>query len=507
MKKDYSEFQFDDNDSYRAIRENTPDMRLDFFRNSVHFSEEKKTLSILVDDEYEYETMQPFIGDVRKEELFGRYSNKDDVEKLKSAWKSIMLEDAKTEQENTAIKDDFIRRYNGNIRFGFQREGPAYMFQKPLINVLSGAAVRLGYGEGLLDFLYADFDTPLKECADFHKELCNALRGGTDFDKTKTTEKTYSQVHQKKEDFFEYVSTFQTLKKASYQSIYTTICPPVFTENSDKSQLVMRYWQYLLALQREYKEILEFCYDENFHPEVLSKLMPHERYALYRCAHGLPNYSTRTERVLFSINHMGIKQKMPYGMEPEDIWKRFNDTESSDPNEAEKEFAEQLHIKADDLHFLVGMPTFISIAYTFGTVEQILELELTKILEQNIRFRKCKRCGKYFIMKGNYDTNYCDRVVEGGTQTCQQLAAQENYKARNADNKAIPIYSKYYKRYAARMKVKQIKEEDFNAWRYQAIRKRDECSDGKITPEEFTEWMEASFPNRKPRKPAEETNK
>ena len=506
MKKDYSEFQFDDNDSYRAIRENTPDMRLDFFRNSVHFSEEKKTLSIRVDDEYEYETMQPFIGDVRKEELFGRYAHKDDVEKLKSAWKSIMLEDAKTEQENTAIKDDFIQRYNGIIRFGFQREGPAYMFQKPLINVLSGAAVRRGYGEGLLDFLYADFDTPLKECADFHKELCDALQGGTDSDKTKTTEKTYSQVQQKKEVFFEYVSTFETLKKAAYQSLYTTICPPVFTENSDKSQLVMRYWQYLLALQREYKEILEFCYDENFHPEVLSRLMPHERYALYRIAHGLPNYSKRTERVLFSIHHMGIKQKMPYGMEPEDIWKRFNDTESSDPNEAEKEFAEQLHIKADDLHFLVGMPTFISIAYTFGTVEQILELELTKILEQNIRFRKCKRCGKYFIMKGNYDTNYCDRVVEGGTQTCQQLAAQENYKARNADNKAIPIYSKYYKRYAARMKVKQIKEEDFNAWRYQAIRKRDECSDGKITPEEFTEWMEASFPNRKPRKPKDETS-
>ena len=107
-------------------------------------------------------------------------------------------------------------------------------------------------------------------------------------------------------------------------------------------------------------------------------------------------------------------------------------------------------------------------------------------------------------MKGNYDTNYCDRVAEGSTQTCQQLASQENYKARNADNKAIPIYSKYYKRYAARVRVNQIKEKDFNAWRYQAILKRDECSDGKITPEELTEWMEASFPNRKPRKPKEE---
>lgn len=119
------------------------------------------------------------------------------------------------------------------------------------------------------------------------------------------------------------------------------------------------------------------------------------------------------------------------------------------------------------------------------------------MLEQNVRFRKCKRCGKYFIMKGNYDTHYCDRIADGETRTCQQLAALENYKAKIADNKAVPIYNKYYKRYAARVRVHQLKEDEFNKWRYQAITKRDECYDGKITPEEYIEWMEAYFPNRK----------
>ena len=95
---------------------------------------------------------------------------------------------------------------------------------------------------------------------------------------------------------------------------------------------------------------------------------------------------------------------------------------------------------------------------------------------------------------------------EGETRTCQQIASQENYRARNADNKALPIYNKYYKRYAARVKVNQIKEKDFNAWRCQAIRKRDECSAGKLTPEEYIEWMEACFPNRKPRKKKDETS-
>ena len=42
------------------------------------------------------------------------------------------------------------------------------------------------------------------------------------------------------------------------------------------------------------------------------------------------------------------------------------------------------------------------------------------MLEKDVRFRKCKRCGKYFIMKGNYDTKYCDRVAEGETRTYKE---------------------------------------------------------------------------------------
>lgn len=66
-----------------------------------------------------------------------------------------------------------------------------------------------------------------------------------------------------------------------------------------------------------------------------------------------------------------------------------------------------------------------------------------------------------------------------------------------ADNAAIGLYQKYYKRYAARVRVRQIKEPDFKKWKYQAMTKRDECSDGNITLAEFEEWLEGSFPNRK----------
>ena len=65
-----------------------------------------------------------------------------------------------------------------------------------------------------------------------------------------------------------------------------------------------------------------------------------------------------------------------------------------------------------------------------------------------------------------------------------------------ADNAAIPLYQKYYKRYAARVKVRQIKETDLKV-KYQAMTKRDECSDGKITLSEFEEWLESSFQTEK----------
>ena len=66
-----------------------------------------------------------------------------------------------------------------------------------------------------------------------------------------------------------------------------------------------------------------------------------------------------------------------------------------------------------------------------------------------------------------------------------------------AEDEALPIYSKYYKRYAAKINVRQIKEADFKKWKYEALVKRDECSSEKITPKEYIDWLESCFPNRK----------
>ena len=119
------------------------------------------------------------------------------------------------------------------------------------------------------------------------------------------------------------------------------------------------------------------------------------------------------------------------------------------------------------------------------------------MLSSNIKIKKCKRCGKYFRVKGKYPTECCSRIAEGEGRLCREIASAEKYKAKMADNQALQIYNKYYKRYMARVKVKQLKEEKFLDWQYESLSMRDACERDWITVEEYIDFNESFFPNRK----------
>ena len=374
----------------------------------------------------------------------------------------------------------------------------------PQNNVLSGTVIRLQYGEGLLDFIYADFLPEykkamenillLKSFAEIVAEEYFPDRKSSVEQREPEADKVFNCTQEIVEDYFKYASTCFYTRDMSYCSLYSAICPPVFDHDAVADKGLRRYYRYLTMLQKEYLELLEFCFDETYFPEVLGELNPAERYCLYRRLHDQPQVSYRKELFTFSARLMG-GNKMPYGMDYEGLLSRLGKARTV--TEQQKAFAEKYGVDPEDLINMSTIPHFLHVEYAFHSVADILELEFTKLLEHQVRFRKCGRCGRYFIMKGNYDTRYCDRVAEGTNRTCQDLAAQENYQKKHEDNHAIHIYSKYYKRYSARVRVKQIREDDFKQWKYQAITKRDECSEGKITVEEYIDWMESSFVNGK----------
>lgn len=132
--------------------------------------------------------------------------------------------------------------------------------------------------------------------------------------------------------------------------------------------------------------------------------------------------------------------------------------------------------------------------YLCSDLRDLAFLELAQMLEENVQLPKCRRCGHYFILKGDYDTQYCTRTYGTSTQTCQQLAAASTFQSKlrdNDSNNAWGIYSRYYKRYYARIKRGALTKEQFQKWKEDAAAMRDRCVDGEISLEELKSFNEA----------------
>lgn len=450
MKKDYSEYKSSAEENYDNLRQSNEYIEYSYFDNKVSYSSDnKKVFQIIVD--------------YSKEDDFAGYVNDDDEDAVS---RDITQNDIDFNKLSTKYK---IQKFE-------------YRDKKiPLNNVLSGCSIEISVGEGILDFIYADFDRPFYMAINFYLTFRDLLQEefGHLFPNKNTKkppQKIKSKDHEDAIKYWNYKHTCYMARELNYASLYSAVCPPVFFNyDKDDYQLAFNlYFGYLKTLQKEYLELIEFCFDEEFYPNALGNLTPAERFFVYRELKELPLEINRKEEFSLSIEDNTID------IENEDL----------------QELSNKFEVDLSELIDIIQDHKSVSVSYQVSSILDMLELEFTKMLEQDIRFRKCKRCGKYFIMKGNYDTNYCDRISKGETKNCQDIMAMEKYKQKTADNPAIKIYNKYYKRYSARVKVHTILEDDFKKWKYQAVTKRDESMNGKITEDEFIQWMEDCFPNR-----------
>lgn len=85
--------------------------------------------------------------------------------------------------------------------------------------------------------------------------------------------------------FFRYTDSKLFIENIANASLYSVICPPVFLKENLPVEGLTWYYNYLITLQNEYKELIEFCFDEDFYPEVMEKIKPAERYYLYKIIH------------------------------------------------------------------------------------------------------------------------------------------------------------------------------------------------------------------------------
>jgi hypothetical protein len=123
-------------------------------------------------------------------------------------------------------------------------------------------------------------------------------------------------------------------------------------------------------------------------------------------------------------------------------------------------------------------------------IYEIIDYFVRRCIMKELPFRVCKNCGKYFPLTGHINTEYCDRPFDSAGRTCKEIGALRVWEKKKKENPAFKAYSKAYKKRFAWIKYGKITQEAFYGWSEQARKMREQCANGKISLEEFKEWLE-----------------
>ena len=390
IQPDFSEYKVSDNEKFQAKLKNSKYAHFNYFVNNARFIEESKYIIINVDRGCEYNLMKYYLDVFDKEEAEHRDVHSENLspeeEEEYEELRLEKIEENKKQMELLKAKYDIDTdraEYDWEL---FYKDNPEIK-EQPLNNVLSGTRIKVKLGEGILDFIYTNFDPAIQKAA-FLPVLLKKLSGtiheegkGTTQQKDNDdlhTEKIYISDYSVAKDYLRYEDTCATTKDIIYESLYTAICPPVFPAENETIASLNRYATYIKTLQKLYLEMIEFCFDEDFFPEVLGGLYPHERYRVFNSIKDLSGESKRKE-VFSSFSTTMSGKTMPYGMEPTEVATRMCAQPQITPQF--EEFAKKYDLEIDRVAFLSKVPSFICVQYSFSTLAEILELEFTKMLE------------------------------------------------------------------------------------------------------------------------------
>lgn len=125
--------------------------------------------------------------------------------------------------------------------------------------------------------------------------------------------------------------------------------------------------------------------------------------------------------------------------------------------------------------------------YRIDSLRQLLYLEVWSMLQDNVMIRKCRHCGKYFVVD-NRKTAYCDRVDESGMR-CSAVGSQQSFQKKMASDEALLIYNRAYKTHHARVRKGTMSKEDFRLWCVEAKERMERARAGELDIAQFQKWL------------------
>ena len=143
-----------------------------------------------------------------------------------------------------------------------------------------------------------------------------------------------------------------------------------------------------------------------------------------------------------------------------------------------------------DTQFKNNEPKLCQVVYP-KTMEDIVYYLMVQQLNHETRYNQCKNCGKYFVLSGYKNAEYCDRPIDDTDKTCKDIGAITTYRKRKEQDPVYLTYNKAYKTKNARIRYGKITREMFAEWSKNARIMRDKCQNHEITLEQFVYWLES----------------
>jgi hypothetical protein len=258
--------------------------------------------------------------------------------------------------------------------------------------------------------------------------------------------------------------------------LYTAILP------YDNTVLLTKMLD-LKTLRAEITKMAEFCFD--IEAEHFKKISAEKRYYFYHASGrgSIPQgFKTRVVVLPNKISPDDYRifyQTLPKDFDVGKVWQLSSLHELKRPQE----------VTADTAEYLSRADLRLYEAYEVCSIADMAYLEIYQMILANTAIKKCALCGKYFVMKGDYITKYCDRRAKGKKQTCQHLGSSRDFRERKAKSPAHVEYMKAYKRNHSRIKYGMISKEKFNEWQVEAKEKTALCEQGELSVEELRVWL------------------
>lgn len=125
-------------------------------------------------------------------------------------------------------------------------------------------------------------------------------------------------------------------------------------------------------------------------------------------------------------------------------------------------------------------------------IYDLIDFHVRECVKREVRMRVCKNCLRYFAVMGKTSTEYCGRVCDSKGRTCREMGAINTWTQRKQGDEVFKEYRREYKKRFARINAGKLTKSVFYAWSEEARKKKEDCDNGTITPEDFSRWLKES---------------